>query len=100
VLRVPEGSLALLAAVRTGGPPNELAAGVEAALVFAAGAGDEVTVEALEPALAALLERAARSATEAELLAEARRHGADPGEDAEIVAGLVGDGLLVRTSDR
>jgi hypothetical protein len=57
--------------------------------------GADVTLEILEPALAALLERAVPGSRRDELLTEARRHGADPGEDAAIVDALVADGLLL-----
>lgn len=95
VLRVPTGALALLAAVRAGRPPGRLAGAEEAVLVVAPPDGGEATVEALAPALAALLERAADGIARDALVAEARRLGAEPGEDAEIVDGLAADGLLV-----
>lgn len=95
VVRVPLGGVALLAAVRAVAPLPPLGSADEPVLVLAPPGGGDVTLEPLAPALAALLERAARGADEAELVAEARRLGADPGEDAEIVAGLVADGLLV-----
>jgi len=96
VVRVATGGLALLAAVRTGEEPETLAAGDEAVLAFARTVDDEVTLEPLEPALAAVLERAQGPTPEPELRAEARRHGAEAGEDAEVLASLVADGLLVR----
>lgn len=49
------------------------------------------------PELAGLLRVAATGATWGELAAAARALGADPGEDEDVVAGLVGEGLLVRT---
>jgi uncharacterized protein (UPF0276 family) len=52
-------------------------------------------VEEAPPALAALLREAALPRTRADLLAAARALGADPGEDEDIVSGLVADGLLV-----
>lgn len=94
VVRVPRGALALLDAVRTGASGGALGPGQEIVLV-AGTPGGEVGLEALEPALAAVLERAADGCTREELLAEARRQGAEPGEDAEIVARLLADGLLV-----
>lgn len=95
VLRVPAGALALLAAARAGHPTGRLADGEEAVLVVAPPDGGEATAEALAPALAAMLEHAVDGVAREALLAEARRLGADPGEDAEIVDGLVADGLLV-----
>lgn len=97
VLHVPAGALALLAAARAGHAPlPELGAADEPVLVVAASADAEVTVEPLTPALAALLERATGGASRAGLLATARTLGAGGNEDAEIVDGLVADGLLVR----
>jgi hypothetical protein len=95
VLRVPEGALGLLATLRSGKPPGPLRSEDEPVLVFAPPDGGEVTLEALPPALAALLERATPGVAYIELLAEARRLGAALGEDTEIVAGLVADALLV-----
>ncbi len=86
----------MLAAVRAGEPPGPLGPADAPVLVFAPADGREATVEMLPPALAALLARAASSALpRAELLAEARRQGADPGEDIQIVTDLLSDGLLV-----
>jgi hypothetical protein len=45
--------------------------------------------------LAGLLRAARPGATRGELIAAARALGADPGDDAEIVDGLVREGLLV-----
>lgn len=95
VVHVPEGALALLAALRAGDAPPALGPGEESVLAFTRRDGADVTLEALPPALAALLVRAATGTTHAELVAEARRHGAEPGEDAEIVAGLVADDLVI-----
>lgn len=49
----------------------------------------------LPDALAQLIERAGRACPREALLAEARALGAEPGEDAEIIDGLVQDGILV-----
>ncbi len=101
VLRVPEGALALLGSLRAGdappddGAPRELGPGDESVLAFARHARADVTLEALPSALTALLRRAEIGATHAELATEARSQGALPGEDVEIVAGLVADGLVV-----
>lgn len=54
---------------------------------------------AAEP-LVRLLEAARRPTTLARLWARARELGADPGDDREIVAGLVSDGLLVADHDQ
>lgn len=116
VLDAPEGSAALLAeiarrlAATPGGPVAAIAAGARGldglpalapdhpiapllALLDAAGA---VSLEELSPALAAVLRFAEPGATPDDLAAIARRHGADPGEDHEIVDSLIADGLLVR----
>ena len=95
VLRFPAGALALLEAARRGEAGGELGAGEEVVLVARAPGTDEVTLEALEPALAALLTGAVGGCHRDMLLAEARFHGADAGEDAEIVDRLVADGLLL-----
>ena len=95
VLRVPSGALALLAAVRAGAAEPALGDEEEAVLVVVPAEGGDATVEALAPELAALLACAAGGIARSELFAEARRLGADPGEDVEIVAALVADGLLV-----
>lgn len=95
VVRVARGALALLDAVRAGGSGDALGPDEEAVLVARTPGGGDVTLEALAPALAALLGRATDGCTREELLAEARGQGAEPGEDTEIVAGLLADGLLV-----
>lgn len=46
--------------------------------------------------LAGLLRAVAPGATRGELLAVARALGAEPGEDADVLDGLIGEGLLVR----
>ncbi len=98
VVRVPEGAPALLAALRAGGRGAPLGARDAPVLVIAP-TGGETTIESLEPALAALLARAQAGCARVDLLAEARRLGAESGEDEEIVAGLVSDGLLVGAGD-
>jgi hypothetical protein len=52
--------------------------------------------EASEP-LVALLEAAREGAARADLLALARRYGCEEGEDAEVVDGLIDEGLLRRS---
>jgi hypothetical protein len=94
VVVVPSGALALLDAVRAGGAPGRLGPDDSPVLVAGVPAGGDVTLEALEPALAALLVRAAEGCAREALLLEARRHGAPLGEDEAIVSGLVADGLL------
>ncbi len=113
VLRCPGGTLARYQAVRgrlgadplrtltSGGlrlgslPPL---AGEEILLLERDGAGGARAGEIPE-ALAHLVERAGRPTPREALLAEARALGADPGDDAEIVDGLVGDGVLVEASE-
>lgn len=56
---------------------------------------DAFSLEELPAALAALLRAAAGGALAEDLLAIARREGADPGEDREILDGLIADGLLI-----
>ncbi len=60
VLRLPAGTLELAAALRRGDPGGGLEAGEEIVLALGAVPNGEVTLEALEPELAALLERAVR----------------------------------------
>jgi hypothetical protein len=98
VFYVPAGALDLLAAIRAGHAPGAWGPEEEPVLVVAPLAG-EVTLESLEPALAALLLRAAEGVSRAALADEARRHGAAPGEDAEIIDRLLADGLLVGADD-
>lgn len=95
VLRVPSGALALLAAVRAGDVAPALGDEEEDVLVVVPADGGDATVEALAPELAALLACAAGGIARSALLAEARRLGAEPGEDVEIVAALVADGVLI-----
>jgi hypothetical protein len=94
VLRLPAGALELLAAVRRGDRGPRLGTTDEPVLVALAPGATDVTLEALDPALAALLERAAPGCAAEELAIEAGRHGADPDEAREVVGRLVGDGLL------
>ena len=56
----------------------------------------EASLEELPGPLAAVLRHAARRSPVEDLLAIARHHGAEPGEDREIVEELVADGILVR----
>jgi hypothetical protein len=99
VLRLPAGTLDLATALRGGAPGGDLGTGEEAVLVLRAFPEDDVTLEALESELAALLDRAVAGATRAELRAVARLQGAEVGEDHEIIDGLVTDGLLIGTAD-
>jgi hypothetical protein len=64
-------------------------------LVLRDAATGGVSLEELPPALYGLLSAAGAGRPRDELLAEARRLGAEPGEDVEILDGLVADGLLV-----
>ncbi len=95
VVSVPAGTLALTAALRAGDPGGGLGPGEETVLAFASTPGGEVTLEPLEPELRALLDLAAAGCTRDMLLAAARRHGAEAGEDREILDRLLSDGLLV-----
>jgi hypothetical protein len=99
VLRLPAGTLDLAAALRGGARGGDLGPGEEAVLVLRVFPEEDVTLEALEPALAALLDSAAAGATRAELQAVARFQGAEAGEDDEILDRLVSDGLLIGTAD-
>lgn len=106
VLSVPEGTLALYLEVRERlgadplgalarglylGPPPALA-GEERLLVECDAAGN-AQISEIPEALAGLL--GAAPASRETLLARARELGADPGDDAEILNGLLADGLLV-----
>ena len=96
VVSAPAGTLDLAVALRAAGPLGAtLGPGTEVILAFAAEPGGNVTLEPLEPELAALLDLAAGGCGRAALLAAARRHGAEAGEDQEIVDRLIADGLLV-----
>ena len=53
-----------------------------------------ITLEVLPPALAALVEASAKNASRADILALARTHGAEMGEDEEIVSDLEVDRIL------
>ncbi len=57
--------------------------------------GGEVRVGGATPALVALLRYARTPRDQSALAAHAERLGCDPGEGAELVAGLVAEGLLV-----
>jgi len=95
VLTVRDGATTLLQAMRAGTPPNELGRGSVDVLVVRQPSG-EVTLEDVEPALAALLRDARSASSRDRLVARARTHGADPGEAEAAVDALVADGLLVR----
>ncbi len=109
VLRVSGGTLARYQQVRARlgpDPLRALAAGPiglprlaplegEEILLLERNAGGSAAIGACADGLASLITLAARPLARELLLAEARRLGADPGEDAEIVDGLVSDGILV-----
>lgn len=56
---------------------------------------DAFSLEELPAPLASILRAAAGGAIVQDLLAIARREGADPGEDRELIDGLIADGLLI-----
>jgi len=99
VVRLPAGTLDLAAALRGDARGGELGTDEEAVLVLRTIPRDEVTLEALAPELAALLERAASGALREELHTVARLQGAEAGEDEQIVDQLISDGLLVGADD-
>jgi len=92
---VPAGTLALLERARRGPAEGGLGPSDETVLVALPPGAAEVGLEVLEPALAAILRRAGDGTPRAALRGTAREQGADPGEDEEIVAGLVADHLLL-----
>jgi len=94
VLELPRGSLAAFTALRHGEVPSGLGAGVEGLLVLRQPPDGEVTVEEVPEGLAALLHAAERTAARGVLEVLAREHGADPGEAASILDGLVRDAVL------
>jgi len=73
------------------GPDN-----VPVTLLAVPSSGDAFSLEELPASLASILRAAAGGAIVQDLLAIARREGADPGEDRELIDGLLADGLLVR----
>ena len=93
----PDLATAALAATRPLGDLPGLGQDPETLLLIASGAGmdAQVSVEVLPEALARLLAAARPGASREALLALTRSLGVEPGEDAEIVDGLVADGLLV-----
>lgn len=94
VVRVAAGALDLLGELRNGRRGGGVGPGEEAVLVAVPPNG-EATLEPLTPALAALLERARDGVSRLDLAAEARRQGADPGEENDIIDALVSDRSLV-----
>jgi hypothetical protein len=99
VVRLPAGTLDLATALRAEERSDGLGVGEEAVLVLGAAPDGAVTVEALEPELAALLERAATGARREELQTVARLQGAEDGEVDQILDQLISDGLLVGADD-
>ena len=115
LIAVPSGAVALLEEItrrtstRNGGAPALIALGSPgfgdlpkelafegATALLRAGDGDAIAVEELPDALAALLRFVESSSRSRDaLLAEARRQGAVPGEDVEIVDELLSDGTLL-----
>jgi hypothetical protein len=93
---VPDGTLALLQKIRGGGARDAaLDATDETVLIAIHPETTEVTLELLEAALAALLRLAVDGCPRDALQAAARRHGAEPGEDEEIITRLIADHLLL-----
>lgn len=88
----PEGTLLAMKAASTRSASPTASKVEENVLVVREPAG-AISMEVLPDALAALL--AATPCTRDELLAVARKLGADPGEDEEIVSGLLADGVLL-----
>ena len=92
VVHVPVGTLARYHPRPAGDAPA--ADDAEHLLGIRTPATGEVTVEDIPTPLALLLDSAGAPTSRDDLLATARRLGADPGEDADIVDQLVADGLL------
>jgi hypothetical protein len=92
---VPAGTLSLLERARRGRADVPLGGTVEAVLVAMPMGVTEVGLELVDPALAAILARAADGCSRPALLAVAREQGAEPGEDADILDRLVEDHLLL-----
>jgi hypothetical protein len=117
VLKAPAGTLELYQAIRARlasvsadlvaallhekfrlrGVPRLREAEAQSLLVLRSPQG-EVGVEEIPPALAGLLQAARPPRRVEALLEEARRLGAEPGEDLEVLDGLVRDGLLLELS--
>jgi hypothetical protein len=98
LVAVPAGTLAWREALRTGSPEPPAPDGEEHLLVLRDADGS-VAVQEVPDALAELLRVADGGVPRPVLLAAARAHGAEAGEDAEIVDELVADGILVRGPD-
>lgn len=93
-----ELSLVPVAALAEDGPDLRAVPGLGSdheAFVAELGADGQARLGGATPALVSLLEAARRPIRGEALRARARELGADPGEDEEIVSGLVADGLLV-----
>jgi hypothetical protein len=94
VLRTARGTLAALTALRQGEEPAAIAEGMEELLVLRQVPDGDVTVEEIPEGLAAILHASGEFVGRQALAAIAREHGADPGEAAAILDGLVREGLL------
>jgi hypothetical protein len=110
VLVVPVGTLALyqlvgahlaahpegvVAAVAAGALPAHLPdLGLESEALIVERGAEGIGVSEAGEALVALLAAARGGAAREALLAVARAHGCEPGEDADVVDGLVAEGLL------
>ena len=95
VVRIARDGAELLAAVRAGRPRPRTGPDDETLLVLRLPASFEVTIEPVSDALAELLDRAATPQTRPSLEAIVRSLGGDADEPAEVVGGLVADGVLV-----
>ncbi len=95
VVRVPAGTSDLLAALRSGTTHPTLGTAEEILLVERDPSSDEVTIEALEAGLAAVLEHAARPVDPSELGEVACALGADAAESRALIQRLIADRLLI-----
>lgn len=116
LVAAPAGSAPLLAEITRrlapfpGGPIAAIAAGAKGldalppiapdheirALLALLDPSGAVSLEEVTPSLAAVLRFSVGGATPDDLEAIARREGADPGEDRELLDDLIAEGLLVR----
>ena len=95
VVRVPQGSATLLAAVRCGQAAPELDIELEDLLVLRVRPSTEVTIESLSPELATVLRRAEAGASVEELVRVACALGAEDDEATGLIAQLDDDAVLV-----